>query len=254
MLLLVSTACFLCVFSPGVFPRFTRAPFVLRVLICTFPLLAVNFFPFFPSSAYGSFTSPALFFSSSFIHKPFPSSHVFPSFFLASVLSFFSTSSLVLFTFLLLRLPSFHPFPSSPFLCLLPCHLSSLFPAPLPLFDLLLFRSTSPSPLFLSPPFPLTPLRCLPSAPPHPCVPAEEQSAGCSFVLDLTMWLPGSYRGTWFRQAPWNGPAKPCSMAETQERAISSHPLLPVTVRLCARASSRRHSAAVIPTVFGLAM
>lgn len=70
--------------------------------------------------------------------------------------------------------------------------------------------------------------------PTHPCVTAEEQSAGCSFVLDLTMWLPGSYSGTWFRQAPWNGPATPCSMAETQERAISSHPLLPVSVCVCA--------------------
>lgn len=74
------------------------------------------------------------------------------------------------------------------------------------------------------------PLSLFPS---HPCVTAEEQSAGCSFVLDLTMWLPGSYSGTWFRQAPWNGPATPCSMAETQERAISSHPLLPVSVSVC---------------------
>jgi len=35
------------------------------------------------------------------------------------------------------------------------------------------------------------------------------------------MWLPGSYSGTWFCQAPWNGPANSCSMAETQETANS---------------------------------
>lgn len=138
-------------------------------------------------------------------------------------LSFFSTFPLPFsFSFsllLVLSSPTSHLISSLPSQSL--CSLSST------LVCTLLRSLQSPSSLCSF--FP--PLSLFPS---HPCVTAEEQSAGCSFVLDLTMWLPGSYSGTWFRQAPWNGPATPCSMAETQERAISSHPLLPVSVCVCA--------------------
>lgn len=98
--------------------------------------------------------------------------------------------------------------------------LLSSFLLPLPLLCLF-SRSFSPQLLCSLPPLPPPPVS---SVLPTPVFQRRSsQSAGCSFVLDLTMWLPGSYRGTWFFQAPWNGPAKPYSMA--QETANSCHSL-----------------------------
>lgn len=164
--------------------------------------------------------------------------HIIYLTFFIFLLSFFILLLISHLSVPILYCPSFLLFILSFLFSLSPCQPSPLLfiYSPFSPFSPILFCPTPLSPsqsrLILSPSSPILSTSCFsPSVLPIPLFQRRSsQSAGCSFVLDLTMWLPGSYSGTWFCQAPWNGPANPTAWPRRKRQQT---PIVPRNLCVC---------------------